>query len=197
LVRAFCAFARPGELAGTLPQVHLRAVVPDAGSHASAKDFQRGVIYRVIPSEVALFTRHVMARVAERAESNMKDTPVGGWRYTMFGKSGTAQIPLSSPPPGKMKPKGQAYFADQYNSSFLAAGPIEEPRLVVLVVIDDPGPGRIAHRQHYGSWVAAPVVRRVMERSLTYLGTVPSPSPAARTEAMQEPGMNGSRTAAR
>jgi cell division protein FtsI/penicillin-binding protein 2 len=177
MARAFCAFARPGELSGTLPQVQLRAVVPAGGNRASLQDFQRGVIYRVIPSDVANFTRDVMSRVAEAAESKMKDTPVGGWRYTMFGKSGTAEITLSSPPKGKMKPKGKGYFDDQYNSSFIAAGPTEAPRLVVLVVIDDPGPRRIAARQHYGSWVAAPVVRRVMERSLTYLGTPPSAPP--------------------
>lgn len=183
MARAFCAFSRPGELAGTLPEVHLQAVVLDEGSRASDKDFQRGVIYRVLPPEVAVTTREVMARVAEAAESKMKDTPVGGWRYTMFGKSGTAQIPLSSPPGGKMKPKKQAYFEDQYNSSFIAAGPTEAPRLVVLVVIDDPGPKAIASRHHYGSYVAAPVVRRVMERSLTYLGTARSPEKALQTAA--------------
>lgn len=186
MVRAFCAFSRPGELAGTLPEVHLKAVVPDEGARAAAKDFQRGVIYRVLPPGVAVLTREVMAKVAEAAESKMKDTPVGGWRYTMFGKSGTAQIPLSSPPGGKMKPKKQAYYEDQYNSSFIAAGPTEEPRLVVLVVIDDPGPKAISIRHHYGSYVAAPVVRRVMERSLTYLGTAPSPPKALQTAAANE-----------
>lgn len=184
MVRAFSAFARPGELAGTLPQVHLRAIVPEGGNRADPKEFQRGVIYRVIPSEVAVLTRTVMAKVAETAESKMKDTPAGGWRYTMFGKSGTAEIPLSMPPAGKMKPRGIAYVDGQYNSSFLAAGPTEQPRIVVLCVIDDPGGKVIGKRQHYGSWVAAPVVRRVMERSLTYLGTAPSPKANLETAAV-------------
>ena len=35
------------------------------------------------------------------------------------------------------------YYENQYNSSFLAAGPAERPRLVILCIIDDPGPGRI------------------------------------------------------
>ena len=41
------------------------------------------------------------------------------------------------------------------------------------MVIDDPGPELIRTRHHYGSWVAGPVARRVLERSLTYLGVQP------------------------
>ncbi|HLO41176.1 MAG TPA: penicillin-binding transpeptidase domain-containing protein, partial [Phycisphaerales bacterium] len=103
----------------------------------------------------------------------------GGWKYSMFGKSGTAEIPLT-PPPGKnlRRPKGTSgYFDDQYNSSFIAGGPAEDPKLVVLCVIDDPGPALIRAKKHYGTYVAGPVVRRVMERSLDYLGVAPSPVP--------------------
>jgi cell division protein FtsI/penicillin-binding protein 2 len=105
------------------------------------------------------------------------EAPEGGWRYTMFGKSGTAQIPLGKAPPGKRRPPGnRGYFDEQYNSSFIAGAPLEEPRLVVLVVIDDPGPDRRRNRTHYGSQVAGPVVRRVVERSLSYMGVPPSPA---------------------
>ena len=51
--------------------------------------------------------------------------------------------------------------------------PLERPRLIVVVVIDDPGPESIAAKHHYGSWVAGPVARRGLERSLTYLGVEP------------------------
>jgi hypothetical protein len=43
-------------------------------------------------------------------------------------------------------------------------------------VIDDPGPDRRRNRTHYGSQVAGPVVRRVVERSLSYMGVPPSPA---------------------
>jgi hypothetical protein len=46
---------------------------------------------------------------------------------------------------------------------------------VVLVVMDDPGPGVIAKRRHYGAASAGPVVRKVMERTLAYLGVPVSP----------------------
>ena len=164
MVRAFSAFARSGELAGTLPRLTL---VADEGDASRA-----GVIVRVLPPEVALAAREGMLGVADRLDEKLRrkypDDPAP--RYTMFGKSGTAQIPCV-PPPGKKRPRGATgYFQNQYNSSFLAAAPADEPRLVVLAVIDDPGPARVRVREHYGSSVAGPVARRVIDRALTYLG---------------------------
>lgn len=175
MVHAFSAFCRPGKLAGTLPPVRLVA--------ASSDDVRGAVIERVLPSNVAVLTRDTMRGVAAKVEKNLAtDTShsEGGWKYTMFGKSGTAEIPLT-PPPGKnlRRPRGTSgYFDDQYNSSFIAGGPAEDPKLVVLCVIDDPGPTLIRAKKHYGTYVAGPVVRRVMERSLDYLGVAPSPIPA-------------------
>lgn len=170
MVRAFCAFARRGEAAGTLPQARLTALDPS--------DPDRGVIYRVYPSEVAKVTRETLRHVAAAMEEKMAryNPPEVGWRYSLFGKSGTAEIPLGKPPPGKRRPRGSSgYYDDQYNSSFIGGGPVEDPRLVILVIIDDPGPERIRKRTHYGAAVAGPVVRRTMERSLSYLGVPPSP----------------------
>lgn len=171
MVRAFSAFARSGSLAGTLPHLRLTAIDPN--------DPDPLVVPRVLPAEVALLTREIMAKVAENMQSRMtgKATPEEGWRYTMFGKSGTANIPLGRVPKGKRRPTGsRGYFEGQYNSSFIAAGPTEDPRLVILAIIDDPGPARVRARTHYGSYTAGPVVRRVMERSLAYLGVPPSPN---------------------
>lgn len=175
MVRAFAAFAREGELAGTLPQLRLSAAprndFPELPSDSA------GVIYRVLPPDVAVLTRETMAAVTESMESRWAKPPEGGWQYVIFGKSGTAKIPLGKPPEGKKAPKGtRGYIDEQYNSSFIAGGPIEAPKLVVLVIIDDPGPSRIHSnpRSHYGAATAGPVVRRVLERSLAYLGAPPS-----------------------
>ncbi len=168
MARAFCAFATPGELAGTMPQVTLEAVGPDSGN----------VRVRAIPADIARLTRYTIRHVAEKVEQRMAQTnpdePVDRWRYVMFGKSGTAEIPLGKPPKGKKRPRGSSgYYDNQYNSSFIAGAPLASPRLVVLVVIDDPGPELVHHRRHYGSRVAGPVCRRVLERALTYLGVPP------------------------
>jgi cell division protein FtsI (penicillin-binding protein 3) len=174
LARAYCAFARPGELAGTMPEVRLvgqRTGAPPAYIQA-----------RVLSPAVALRTRETLRPVAERMDEQMRlrwrDTPAP--RYTMFGKSGTADVPTGAPPDGKRRPPGAGgYLEEQYISSFVAAAPAERPRIVVLVTIDDPGPQAIRRRQHYGSQCAGPVVRRFVERALHYLGEPVSPAPTA------------------
>ncbi len=180
MVRAFSSFARSGDLAGTLPEVTISAVDHDALSIP--------VVNRVLPAPIALLTRQTLSGVTHNVEERMKlqarstagmegESPESGnWRYLLFGKSGTAEIPLGKAPKGMRRPRGSSgYFDGQYNSSFIAAGPTEDPRLVCLVVIDDPGPQRVRSRTHYGSMTAGPVVRRAMERALTYLGAPPSP----------------------
>ena len=162
MVRAFSVFARTGVLSGTLPPVRL--VAP--GRSDPAVTFA----HRVVDPATAQRVRDILAQVALKMEALMapKET---GWRYPIFGKSGTAKIALGKPPPGKRIPPGhKGYFERQYLSSFLAAGPTENPRLVLLVIIDDPGPSRVNGNTYYGSHVAGPVVRRLVERSLAYLG---------------------------
>ncbi len=162
MARAFSVFARNGDLAGTLPPVRLRAVTAEQ-LHAETKT-------RVLPDWVSYLARDVMVAVADamsrRAQSNYRDEPP--LNYSLFGKSGTAKI---------VRPDGRGYLKRQYNSSFIAGAPVAEPRIVVLVVIDDPGPSRIENRSHYGSLVAGPVVRRVVRRSLQYLGVPEDASP--------------------
>lgn len=169
MARAFCAFSRPGELAGTLPRLRLTMNESEEGP---------GVTYRVLPRSVAELTRDTMKGVTGSMETKYCPPPEGErWRYTIFGKSGTSKIAVGSPPDGKRKMRGTPGYLDQYRVSFIAGGPLENPRLVVLVVIDDPGPERIRKNSYYGSMVSGPVVRRITERTLTYLGTTPSPQP--------------------
>lgn len=175
MVQAFAAFARSGSLAGTMPRARLTAAAPD--------DPERSIVNRVLRSDVAILTREILHASSVKIDLNMArekaDPPP---RYSMFGKSGTAQIPLGKPPEGKMRPPGMGFFDRQYNSSFIAGAPLEQPRLVVLVVIDDPGPALRRTRQHYGSTTAGPAVRRIVERSLAYLGVPPSPVVHATTQ---------------
>ncbi len=178
MVRGFASFCRSGEFAGTMPELRLFAGPQGATDSMAATPVNPGK--RVLPAKIADLTRNTMRGVVANLDRKMaaadkQHPPV--WRYELFGKSGTAEIPLGKAPKGKKRPRGSdGYFDGQYNSSFIAGGPVENPRLVVLVVIDDPGPARIAAKTHYGSLTAGPVVRRVMERSLAYLG-VPASYP--------------------
>ncbi|MBL0922573.1 MAG: penicillin-binding protein 2 [Phycisphaerales bacterium] len=159
LATAFGAFARQGELAGALPTARLTALPP-----GKAPD---EIVRRVLPWSVATQARLAMARIFEKLDSNMQIKGTDAtFEYALFGKTGTGQVSL----PGE-----RGYLPNQYVSSFIGAGPVEAPRLVCLVVIDDPGPALVARAEHRGSAVAAPAVRRVLERSLSYLGVPPSP----------------------
>lgn len=155
MIRAFSVFARTGDVAGTLPSLSLTS--------RSNDDDSLIIRHRVLDPAIAQATREVLGGVADRmldlADRQYPDDPP--FTYTMFGKSGTAKIPA---------PRPLGYFDKQYNSSFVAAAPVDNPRIAVLVVIDDPDPERVRRRQAYGSWVAGPVVKRFTQRTLEYLG---------------------------
>ena len=108
--------------------------------------------------------RVVSQRTAEAALFAMRDAVVDGTGkkanspyYDLWGKTGTAQLPNF---------ETGGYHQDRYVSSFLGGAPADKPRLVVGCFVNDP------HRSvgHYGGIVAAPAVRKVVERSLIYLG---------------------------
>ena len=165
MVRAFSAFCRTGDQAGTIPDLSLHAIDGEGV----------GVLRRVFRADTTLAVRVILERVAGKVEAKMAQrTEETGWRYSMFGKSGTADVPLGPPPTGYRRPPGaEGFYPQQYNSSFVGGAPVADPRLVVIVVIDDPGPELVDAKKHYGSDVAGPVVRRVVERALDYLRVEP------------------------
>lgn len=166
LARAFSVFARAGEMAGTLPTLRMIAADP-----ARAND----IVVRVLPWQVAAQARLAMTEVASRADAKMKRLGVEAtFRYEMFGKSGTAQVALEGE---------RGYLEDQYISNFVGAAPAHKPALVCVVVIDDPGPEMVSSRRYFGSDVAAPAVRRILERSLAYMGVAPQNASVAEASA--------------
>jgi len=74
--------------------------------------------------------------------------------YHVGGKTGTAQ---------KIAPNG-GYLANEYVASFVGVAPSDDPRLVVMVVVDAP-----KGYPYYGGWVAAPAAREIINDSLRYL----------------------------
>lgn len=78
--------------------------------------------------------------------------------YPVAGKTGTSQ---------KSRP-GTGYLPGKYIASFVGFAPANQPRLVLLVLIDEPG------REFYtGGHVAAPIFKEIMLSALQYLGIPP------------------------
>lgn len=77
--------------------------------------------------------------------------------YKVGGKTGTAQ-----------KAEGGRYVSGKYVASFVGFAPANDPRITVLVVIDEPGAG-----SYYGGVIAAPVVKSIISDTLRYLDVKP------------------------
>jgi cell division protein FtsI (penicillin-binding protein 3) len=78
--------------------------------------------------------------------------------YSACGKTGTAQ---------KIGKDG-TYSQDRYIASFAGFTPVEDPRLTIVVVVDEP------QGNYYGGSVAAPVFREIAQAALGYLNVRPS-----------------------
>jgi cell division protein FtsI (penicillin-binding protein 3) len=111
---------------------------------------------RVVGPRVARLVGEMLASVTEGAGTGV-EAAIPGFRVA--GKTATAQ---------KIDPATGRYNDTHYVASFLGFVPVKRPRLVVSVVIDEPMAGSTA-----GGTVAAPVFRRIAERSLRYLGVRP------------------------
>lgn len=77
--------------------------------------------------------------------------------YSVGGKSGTAH-----------KQVGKGYATNKYRSWFTGMAPIDKPRIIVAVMVDEPTAG-----QYFGGMVAAPVFSEVVQQSLRMLGVTP------------------------
>ncbi|MEH6630808.1 MAG: penicillin-binding protein 2 [Halopseudomonas aestusnigri] len=82
--------------------------------------------------------------------------------YLVGGKTGTAD-----------KLKGGRYVKNSRVSSFVAAFPMNNPRYVIYVMVDEPKGTKRTYGFATGGWVAAPVVKRVVERMAPLLGIQP------------------------
>jgi len=154
LVKAFCILANDGRL------VHpflVRAIVDPSGnpqirhtSHQMAA--QAGYVVR--PEVARWLVRDAMVAVVE--EGTGKPARLDNWQ--VFGKTGTAQV---------ARQDGRGYQEDAYVASFVGGAPAQDPAIVVCVVICRPNV-RLG-KGYTGGTVAAPVVKRIIERTLTYL----------------------------
>ena len=150
LVTALAAIANGGFL--MKPYV-VEKIIDEKGK--VVQSFKPEVIRKVISEETAKKVTGLLKATTEKGGTGEGAVPAG---YEVAGKTGTAQ---------KADALLGGYSPDRYTSGFMGFAPYHEPKLVLLVVIDEP------QKNNYGGVVAAPIFKAIMEKVLPYLNVVP------------------------
>jgi cell division protein FtsI (penicillin-binding protein 3) len=141
LARAYSVFARDGQL---IPVTMLKAGSAVVG-------------VQVLSGKNAAAVRHMLHLATQSGGTAPKAQTMG---YSVGGKTGTAH-----------KQEGKGYADKKYRGFFVGMAPIDKPRIVVAVMIDEPSNGK-----YYGGDVAAPVFSETVAQTLRMLGVTPDMS---------------------
>jgi cell division protein FtsI (penicillin-binding protein 3) len=151
LAVAMSAIANGGKV---MEPILVRKITDARG--AVVKQWSPQVRREAVPHSVARTVGEMLTAVVEDGGTGV-EAAMNGFRVA--GKTATAQ---------KVDPATGKYSEDKYTASFVGFVPVDKPRLVIAVSLDEPMIGR------YGGDLAGPVFRRVAEASLRYLGVPPS-----------------------
>ena len=138
MAHAYTVFAHDGEV---IPVSMLKQDHPAAG-------------LRVISVATAREMRKMLQMAAGVGGTGPKAQTIG---YSVGGKSGTAH-----------KQEGRGYASNKYRSWFVGMAPIDNPRIVVAVMVDEPSNG-----VYFGGDVAAPVFSQVVQQTLRMMNVAP------------------------
>jgi len=123
----------------------------------------------VFSERTANQVRKMLQMAAGPGGTGQKAQTVG---YSVGGKSGTAR-----------KQVGKSYASGKYRAWFTGLAPVDQPRIIVAVMIDEPSNGVF-----YGGAVAAPVFSEVVQQTLRMMGVAPDMAvkPLIVTNAVEE-----------
>jgi cell division protein FtsI (penicillin-binding protein 3) len=118
------------------------------------KSDDRPVGTRVFSEKTAAEIRTMLQMAAGPGGTAPKAQTLG---YSVGGKSGTAH-----------KQVGKSYASNKYRSWFVGLAPIDKPRIIVAVMVDEPSAGK-----YFGGDVAAPVFSATVQQTLRMMGVQP------------------------
>jgi len=150
LVMAMATIANGGKL--MRPYV-VKAIVDESGR--TVEKTRPQMIRRVISKRTAGKVSWILEGVLSDEGTGVQASIAG---FRVAGKTGTSQ---------KVDPKTKRYSWSKYVATFVGFVPVDKPKLVILVTIDEP------KGIHYGGLVAGPVFRDVGQWSLNYLRVNP------------------------
>jgi cell division protein FtsI (penicillin-binding protein 3) len=130
---------------------------------------------QVVPKDVATTLQGMLQQVVEAPRGVFRAQVPG---YHVAGKSGTAR---------KNSVGSKGYRENAYRSLFAGFAPAQDPRIALVVVIDEPGKGA-----YYGGLISAPVFSKVMAGSLRLMNVAPDnlPPPEQKVVAVNQGGRN-------
>lgn len=167
LARAYTVFARNGDL---IPLTLIRAGA-DTGFQASSQMNFPPVSGSPVFSQQTARELRAMLEMAVQPGGTAPKAQIPGYRVA--GKTGTAH-----------KLEG-GHYAAKYVSSFVGFAPVSDPRLIVAVMIDEPGVDK-----YYGGDLAAPVFAQLMGGALRTLG-IPADLPQQVAHSLEAPVLKG------
>ncbi len=118
-------------------------------------DNEPTVVRRVISEETSALIRQIGEAVVKNGSGRSAAIP----GYRVGGKTGTAQ---------KYDEETGKIAQGRLIASFIGFAPADDPEFVCLILVDEPQVGTI-----FGSTVAAPFVKQVLEETLRYAGYLP------------------------
>ena len=145
LIRAYCVIANGGKL------VHPRLVSAIIGPDGKRTEIERDDPVTVLDAGVARAMLDILGDVVREGTGKAARIP----EYEIGGKTGTAEKVING-----------VYSRSRHTSFFAGIGPLENPRLCVLICVNDPKGGT------FGGTVAAPGVGEIFRRSLRLMQKV-------------------------
>jgi penicillin-binding protein 2B len=162
---AYAAIANGGKL--MWPHIVKDIVDPKTGKVITA--FEPQVVRQVVIPPTA-------AQVSNYLEQVVSDQEIGTGKlafmedYRVAGKTGTANIVL----PGE-----KTYSPNTWVISFIGYAPVEDPRILITLIADQPDLGG---NYHLGGQVLAPAFKEIVGESLQYMGVASSKKPKTVTK---------------
>ncbi len=147
---------------GSLMKPYVVSAVQDADGNVITK-YEPEKLTQAIKPETSALVRDILWSVVEKGSG--KNAKIDG--YTVGGKTGTAQ---------KYGEDGRI-LQNKHVASFMAFAPVEHPKYIVLVVVDEPDVA-----VDFGSIVAAPYAKMILEDTLKYGGVRPTAEAEAEPE---------------
>ena len=126
---------------------------------------------RVVSKETSLKMRQLMRLVVSNGTAKKADIP----GYSIGGKTGTAQKNVHG-----------RYVADKRMALFVGAFPINNPKYVVLVLVDEPNPNKSSYGYATAGWVAVPAVGRIIADMGSIIGMRPRHEDADISEPLKQ-----------